>query len=222
MLLQMVTPGEFCVCHLYDTPPCVNPAHLWLGTIQEDIADKVTKGRQSKGEKHGRAKLTEKDVKEILKSDEPQQALADCYGVYQTDISKIRCGKLWKHINLTRKTNSRIGANNGSAKLTDEKVIQILESNDSYQEIADKHDISRATIALVKRGLTWKHINLPRNKKSGKGMGHSQAKLTDKKVEEIFNSEETCRILADRYGVSPSTISYIKSGKTWKHIKRVS
>lgn len=46
-------PYGMCVCHSCDNPKCVNPDHLWLGTVQENINDKVLKGRQPKGETHG-------------------------------------------------------------------------------------------------------------------------------------------------------------------------
>jgi hypothetical protein len=58
-------PKGMHVCHRCDNPSCVNPSHLFLGTALDNAHDRDKKGRCQSGENHYRAKLTEKQVKEI-------------------------------------------------------------------------------------------------------------------------------------------------------------
>lgn len=99
-------PEGLCVLHRCDVPACVNPSHLFLGSHQENMRDREAKGRggygHMTGEAHGCAKLSESDVRDIRAAYAAggcfQRELAQRYGVYQTVISKIVRGKLWKQV----------------------------------------------------------------------------------------------------------------------------
>ena len=94
-----VPKGAF-VCHSCDNPSCVRSDHLWLGNATSNNLDKMLKGRQSilKGERAGNAKLTEKQVREILVDDRTQAEIGASYGVSRATIGLIKTGKNWKHL----------------------------------------------------------------------------------------------------------------------------
>lgn len=91
-------PPDMLVMHICDNPSCINPLHLKLGSHQENMVDRNNKQRQARGENNGRSKLTEGQVKEILRSNLPKRRLAKMYGVVPAVIRKIKNGVLWRHV----------------------------------------------------------------------------------------------------------------------------
>lgn len=93
-------PKGLHVLHRCDTPCCVNPAHLRLGTHEDNMADMRAKGRAvgHAGASNPRAKLTEDQVREIRASSLPPAELSRHYGVTLTMIRYIRTGKSWTHV----------------------------------------------------------------------------------------------------------------------------
>lgn len=106
------SPNGLSVCHRCDTPSCVNPAHLFLGTAQDNSDDMRAKGRspRNRGEKHGCAKLKEADVLAIRDSDESGKVLAERYGVTASTISNIRLGRSWGHLQSNFRAMGRVAA----------------------------------------------------------------------------------------------------------------
>jgi len=93
-------PKGLIIMHSCDTPLCVNPKHLILGTHQQNISDRDQKGRQrtTHGTEHPLAKLNDDDVRFIRASPLGQRKLAAQYGVSQSLIHRIRARLSWAHV----------------------------------------------------------------------------------------------------------------------------
>lgn len=106
MLTNGDIPEGMVVCHSCDNPRCVNPTHLFLGSIADNVADCVGKGRNARGEKlahprargehNGNSRLTAQQVNAIISDERSQRVIARQFGVSQAAISKIKRGEMWK------------------------------------------------------------------------------------------------------------------------------
>ncbi len=89
------------VCHHCDNPPCVNPAHLFLGTNTDNTQDSIRKGRKAIGEANSN-RFTEEDILNIRRlyaqGGISQTALANTYNTSQQYISHIVNRHFWTHI----------------------------------------------------------------------------------------------------------------------------
>lgn len=102
-------PPGMLVMHSCDTPACVNPKHLKVGTARDNGLDMVKKRRcahdlypgMMAGTKNGRACLTEKLVLNI-RSEWPNRKstkdMAKRYGVCLSAIVRAATKKSWRHL----------------------------------------------------------------------------------------------------------------------------
>lgn len=91
-------------CHRCDNRKCVRAEHLFLGTAEENNADRNAKGRSAhnSGVKQGAAKLDDAKVLQIRKAyaehGTTQAALAATYGVTRAAVYRVVSGQTWKHL----------------------------------------------------------------------------------------------------------------------------
>ena len=82
------------VRHTCDNPTCINPDHLLSGTPADNIRDRDSR------ERHGLAKLTIKDVREIrdLAAVLKRVTIAERYGVDPRTVSSVILRTHFKHV----------------------------------------------------------------------------------------------------------------------------
>lgn len=93
-------PEGMQVLHKCDIRCCVNPDHLFLGTNNDNIKDKVLKNRQSRlfGEKNPSVKLNRDKVLYIRKSEKSDRELSLKFNVSLSAIKSVKNGKTWSQL----------------------------------------------------------------------------------------------------------------------------
>ncbi len=88
------------ILHKCDNPSCVNPGHIFLGTVQDNVSDMWAKGRAviMRGADNPASKLTLDDIRAIRMSELSLAELSINYGVSRTSISAARRGLTWLHV----------------------------------------------------------------------------------------------------------------------------
>lgn len=120
-----IAAGMFA-CHRCDNPPCCNPSHLFEGTHQDNVDDRNAKGRTAQGdhvpperrvrgdrhparaipgfrsgERNGRHRITEDDVRAIralLAAGTRWIDIAAEFGISKPTVSHIAAGRTWSHV----------------------------------------------------------------------------------------------------------------------------
>lgn len=99
-------PKGMFICHHCDTPACVNPNHLFIGSAKDNAQDALKKSRtvmptteqRLRAEDQPMAKLTNEQVRFIRSSSEAANILAATYGVHPSSISNARLYKTYRSV----------------------------------------------------------------------------------------------------------------------------
>lgn len=139
-------PEDMCVCHACDNPPCCNPLHLWLGTVEDNNNDKLAKSRQPKGKTHqyfGKElpASTKQKMSEAVKGERNHN-----YGQIASQETK------------QKQSLAHRGDNSPMAKLTSADIPVIRADPRLCKDIAPDYGVGTSTIIKVKSRATWKHI----------------------------------------------------------------
>jgi hypothetical protein len=98
---------SLCILHRCDVRCCVNPAHLYAGTLAQNNQDCITRGRYRSGgkphpgERNGRARVTAEQAVEIRRrylSGERSGDLGREFGLTYGAIWRLATGRAWKHL----------------------------------------------------------------------------------------------------------------------------
>lgn len=158
-----VDPRELCVLHRCDTPCCICPQHLFLGTKLDNVRDMNRKHRDNrpKGEAHKNSVLTLTDVAEIRRlhsSGVIGKDIARQFGIGQANVSAICTGRRWRDSYKDTVTEPR-RVNRPRARLSQDDASKICELRTAgYKRslLAEMFGVHEVTISRICNGHAWK------------------------------------------------------------------
>jgi hypothetical protein len=155
-------PDGLNVLHSCDVRCCINPAHLFLGTQPENVADCIAKDRHAYGQRSGRARITPDIAHAIYSADGAYSAVAAEFRTTAKTVEAIKRGETWA------RTTSGIARKNGTkhvpkgrchwnAALDEDAARAIRKDRRFSRIIAAEYGVSRQTIDDVRNGTSWRH-----------------------------------------------------------------
>ena len=95
---EVKLPKSVVIRHSCHVRACWNVNHLSTGSQKENMADRQLAGRQAKGERNGRSKLTIQEVevvRKLLALGSSLRRIASIFEIHYSSVMDIKRGKNW-------------------------------------------------------------------------------------------------------------------------------
>jgi group I intron endonuclease len=156
---------------------------------------------------------------------QPEVGRAIREGVTMNERARKRMSEASKGFTHDEETKEKLSkANKGkNSDLNEQKVRELkkglLEGEKTQYELADEYDMTQAAVSAIKRGESWSHVEVEGDDE----LQDTQNKKLDKRDVKTIKwfleySNLTQETIAEKYGVSQSTIYMINTGKNWSHV----
>lgn len=147
--------------HKCDNSFCINPNHLETGTHQDNVMDRVSRGRSAIGINNGRSKLDEESVISIrMNTTNSPTELSKIFGVDRGTIKNIWSGKKWKHIlsdidyqSLERKSDA-----DHNKMFSEEDIRYIRNSMKTGISLAKEYGVGTTTISKIRNFISYANV----------------------------------------------------------------
>ncbi len=162
------------VRHTCDNPPCANPRHLLKGTPADNSRDAMERDRLPRGESHGRAKVSERDVIDARYQaavGRPVPSISRCLGVDPVNVRALLRGEIWARVPMPSGVGvvegiewpeiKLQGSRHGGAKLEESDVLEIRErtgDGESLSAVARDYGVTPQLIWRIHHRKSWTHI----------------------------------------------------------------
>ena len=148
-------PEGMDICHHCDNPPCVNPAHLFIGTAKDNMQDAIRKGRfkflrPRPGEHNNNAKLTWASVAEIRErysAGENISQLSRAFRVARSTLREVVNGRNWRNDTVT--PQPRMVATHNRPTFNRAEAVRLSVAGWTQSRIAEHLGVNQGTISRV-------------------------------------------------------------------------